>query len=76
MTNLFDLTGKVALVTGGNGGVGLGFAQALADQAVEFSKPYLITNIYVVTRKDGNIKKWEDLDKKGVKYQQIDTAPQ
>jgi cyclohexadienyl dehydratase len=36
-------------------------------QAVEFSKPYLLTNIYVVTRKDGNIKKWEDLDKKGVK---------
>jgi cyclohexadienyl dehydratase len=36
-------------------------------QAVEFSKPYLITNIYVVTRKDGTVKKWEDLDKKGVK---------
>lgn len=36
-------------------------------QAVEFSKPYLITNIYAVTRKDGNIKKWEDVDKKGVK---------
>src|SRR3954451_19011634 len=25
-------------------------------QAVEFSKPYLITNIYAVTRKDGKIK--------------------
>ncbi|HEY6715084.1 MAG TPA: ABC transporter substrate-binding protein, partial [Reyranella sp.] len=36
-------------------------------QAVEFSKPYLITNIYVVTRKDSKIKKWEDLDQKGVK---------
>src|ERR1700716_2912208 len=36
-------------------------------QAVEFSKPYLITNIYVVTRKDGTVKKWEDLDKKGVR---------
>src|SRR6266849_3537166 len=36
-------------------------------QAVEFSKPYLITNIYVVTRKDSKIKKWEDLDKKGVR---------
>ena len=36
-------------------------------QAVEFSKPYLITNIYVVTRKDGKSKKWEDLDQKGVK---------
>ena len=28
----FDLTGKVALVTGGNGGIGLGMATALAGQ--------------------------------------------
>ena len=27
---LFDLTGKVALVTGGNGGIGLGMAQGMA----------------------------------------------
>jgi len=27
----FDLTGKVALVTGGNGGIGLGMAQGLVD---------------------------------------------
>ncbi|MBI2555803.1 MAG: SDR family NAD(P)-dependent oxidoreductase, partial [Candidatus Rokubacteria bacterium] len=26
----FDLTGKVAVVTGGNGGIGLGMAQGLA----------------------------------------------
>ena len=28
---LFDLNGKVAIVTGGNGGIGLGMAQGLAD---------------------------------------------
>ena len=36
-------------------------------QAVEFSKPYLLTNLYAVTRKDSNIKKWDDVDKKGVR---------
>ena len=30
MENLFDLTGKVALVTGGNGGIGIGMAEGLA----------------------------------------------
>jgi len=36
-------------------------------QAVEFSKPYLITSIYGVTRKGGAIKAWADIDKPGVK---------
>jgi cyclohexadienyl dehydratase len=35
-------------------------------QAVEFSHPYLVTNIYAVTRKEGKIKQWADIDKPGV----------
>lgn len=31
MNSLFDLTGRTALVTGGNGGLGLGFARGLAE---------------------------------------------
>src|SRR6266852_4896740 len=30
-TSIFDLSGKVAIVTGGNGGIGLGMARGLAD---------------------------------------------
>jgi len=31
MTQLFDLTGRVAIVTGGNGGIGFGMARGLAE---------------------------------------------
>lgn len=37
MTNLFDLSGRVALITGGNGGIGLGMATGLAQHGCEVS---------------------------------------
>jgi len=35
--NLFDLTGKVAIVTGGNGGIGLGMALGLAQAGAQIA---------------------------------------
>jgi 2-deoxy-D-gluconate 3-dehydrogenase len=36
-TDLFDLKGKVAIVTGGNGGIGLGIARGLADDGADIA---------------------------------------
>ncbi|MGB6660597.1 MAG: 2-deoxy-D-gluconate 3-dehydrogenase, partial [Xanthobacteraceae bacterium] len=35
--NPFDLTGRVAIVTGGNGGLGLGMARGLARAGAEIA---------------------------------------
>ena len=36
---LFDLKGKVAIVTGGNGGIGLGMARGLAAAGARWWSP-------------------------------------
>lgn len=37
MNNLFDLTGKIALITGGSSGLGVQFAKALAKQGADIA---------------------------------------
>ncbi len=36
-TKRFDLSGKVAIVTGGNGGIGLGMARGLAEAGADIA---------------------------------------
>jgi len=45
-------------------GIGATLARA---QAVAFSKPYLLTSIYAVTRAGGDITSWGDIDQPGVR---------
>jgi 2-dehydro-3-deoxy-D-gluconate 5-dehydrogenase len=55
----FDLTGKVAIVTGGNGGIGLGMARGLADAGAD---------IAVVGRNEGKcLAAGNELKMRGVK---------
>ena len=37
MTDIFNLAGKVALITGGNGGIGLGMARGLASKGADIA---------------------------------------
>ena len=50
-TTLFDLSGKTALITGGNGGIGYGIAKGLADSGA---------NIIIAARNQAKIEKAVD----------------
>lgn len=59
MSNIFDLKGKVAIVTGGSSGLGIQFAKALAKQGA---------NVAVVARRMNKLEKVkEELENLGVK---------
>ena len=60
---MFDLHGKVAVVTGGNGGIGLGFAEGLAEQGADVC--------IWGTNEAKNTKALESLEKHGTKIAAI-----
>src|SRR3954464_13322729 len=61
----FDLAGKIAIVTGGNGGIGLGMARGLADAGA---------NIAVVGRNESkSAAAAADLSQRGVKAISVPT---
>jgi NAD(P)-dependent dehydrogenase (short-subunit alcohol dehydrogenase family) len=58
MKNLFDLTGRIALVTGASSGLGVDFAKALANQGA---------NIALVARREEKLKEVQkEIEKLGV----------
>jgi NAD(P)-dependent dehydrogenase (short-subunit alcohol dehydrogenase family) len=59
LKNIFDLTGKVVLITGGNGGIGFGMAQAVAQAGADV--------IIWGTNETKNSQAKEDLEKTGRK---------
>src|SRR5438128_9089840 len=64
-SQLFDLHGKVAVVTGGNGGIGLGLARGLADAGAD---------IAVVGRNEAkSAAAVDDLRKRGVRAMAVAT---
>ena len=64
-TKMFDLADKVAVVTGGNGGIGLGMAQGLADAGAA---------IVIAARNETKSRSaLEDLQRRGVKAAFVST---
>ena len=58
MNNLFDLTGRVAIVTGASSGLGVEFARALANQGAD---------IAIVARREEKLKEVQkEIEKIGV----------